>query len=338
MSGGYNEPRMADFPTSRLRRLRCHATLRDMLAEVRVCPGDLIAPLFVREGKGEQREIPSMPGVVQYSVDTALQTVSCLREKGLPAVLLFGVVKKKDEFGTKAFAADAPVQRLTAQIKAKFPDVLVITDTCLCEYTNHGHCGVVRRVGPNAKDVDNDETLNFLAKAAVSQAQAGADVVAPSAMMDYQVGAIRKALDQADLHRVGIMSYSVKFASSLYGPFRDAAESPPQFGDRRSYQMDYRAPRQSLAEARADVNEGADILMVKPAVTYLDVIAELRRNFDLPVAAYHVSGEYAQIKAAAANGWFDEKSVVLETTAAIKRAGADLIITYYAEALAEWLK
>jgi len=309
-----------------------------MLAGVRLCPKELVAPLFVREGKNEQRPIVSMPGQFQFSVDTALQTVHRWRDKGLPAVLLFGVVEDKDDFGTRAWSADAPVQRLTAQIKARFPDVLVIADTCLCEYTRHGHCGVVCPVGPDATDVDNDETLALLARTAVSQARAGADLVAPSAMMDGQVGAIRQTLDQAELQRTGIMSYAVKFASSLYGPFRDAAESPPQFGDRRGYQMDYRAPGQALAEARADVEEGADILMVKPAVTYLDVIADVRRHFDLPLAAYHVSGEYAQIKAAAANGWLDEKAVVLETTSAIKRAGADLIITYFAEPLADWLK
>jgi porphobilinogen synthase len=308
-----------------------------MLAGVRLCTKELIAPLFVREGRGEQRPIASMPGVFQYSVDVALETVRRWRDKGIPAVLLFGVVDEKDEFGSRAFSPDAPVQRLTAEVKAKFPDVLVIADTCLCEYTNHGHCGAVHFVGPDAKDVDNDETLALLARTAVSQARAGADVVAPSAMMDGQVGAIRQALDQADLQRTAIMGYSVKFASSLYGPFRDAAQSPPQFGDRRSYQMDPRAPRQALLEARADADEGADILMVKPAVTYLDVIAEIRRNFDLPLAAYHVSGEYAQIQAAAEKGWVDEKAVVLETTTAIKRAGADLIITYYAEALADWL-
>ncbi|MBN1554518.1 MAG: porphobilinogen synthase [Phycisphaerae bacterium] len=329
---------MGAYPTTRLRRLRYNKTLRDMLAGVSLRREELIAPLFVREGENDQRSIASMPGQDQYSVDLALPIVGRRRDKGLRAVLLFGVVEQKDDFGTRAWSADAPVQRLTAEIKAKYPDMLVITDTCLCEYTKHGHCGTVHPVGPDEMDVDNDETLVLLAKAAVSQAQAGADLVAPSAMMDYQVGAIRQALDQAGLHRTGIMSYSVKFASSLYGPFRDAGESPPQFGDRRSYQMDYRSPRQALAEARADVEEGADILMVKPALTYLDVIAELRRNFDLPLAAYHVSGEYSQIKAAAANGWVDEKAVVLETTTAIKRAGADLIITYFAETLAEWLE
>lgn len=329
---------MPGFPTTRLRRLRYNATLRDMLAGVRLSRNELIAPLFVREGQSEQRPIASMPGQFQYSVDTALQTVIRWRDKGLPAVLLFGLVDDKDDFGTRAWSPDAPVQRLTAEIKARFPDVLVITDTCLCEYTRHGHCGAVHRVGPEAMDVDNDETLTLLGKAAVSQARAGADIVAPSAMMDGQVGAIRQALDQADLQRTGIMSYAVKFASSLYGPFRDAAESPPQFGDRRGYQMDYRAPRQALAEAQADADEGADILMVKPALTYLDVIADVRRAFHLPLAAYHVSGEYAQIQAAAEKGWLDKKDAVLETTSAIKRAGADLIITYFAEALADWLE
>ncbi len=329
---------MEGFPTTRLRRLRYNATLRDMLAEIRLSPKELIAPLFVREGEHEQRPIASMPGQFQYSVDLALETVRRWRDKGLCAVLLFGVVETKDEFGSRAWSPDAPVQQLTARIKARFPDMLVITDTCLCEYTTHGHCGPVRRVGADAMDVDNDEALPLLAKAALSQAQAGADIVAPSAMMDGQVGAIRQALDQAGLTRTAILSYAVKFASSLYGPFREAAESPPQFGDRRSYQMDYRAPSQAFAEAHADAEEGADILMVKPAVAYLDIIADIHRRLPQPLAAYHVSGEYAQIKAAAEKGWLNEQAVVLETTTAIKRAGADLIITYFAESLADWLR
>jgi len=329
---------MARFPTTRLRRLRYNATLRDMLAEVRLSPKELIAPLFVREGSHEQRPIASMPGQFQYSVDLALETVSRWRDKGLCAVLLFGVVGKKDELGSQAWSADAPVQQLTARIKAHFPDMLVITDTCLCEYTSHGHCGPVHRVSSDAMDVDNDEALPLLAQTALSQALAGADIVAPSAMMDGQVGAIRHALDQANLQRTAIMSYAVKFASSLYGPFREAAESPPQFGDRRSYQMDYRSAGQAISEAQADIEEGADILMIKPALAYLDVIADIRRRFPQPLAAYQVSGEYAQIKAAAEKGWLDEQAVVLETTTAIKRAGANLIITYFAEALADGLR
>lgn len=306
-----------------------------MLAETEIRRENLIAPLFVRPGENEVRPIEAMPGQYQFSVDEALRVVRRWREKGLRAVLLFGVVEQKDEFGSQAWSPDAPVQQLTARLKDAFPDVLVIADTCLCEYTRHGHCGVVRPVGPEMRDVDNDETLVLLARTAVSQARAGADFVAPSAMMDGQVGAIRQALDQADLHRTGILSYAVKFASSLYGPFRQAAQCAPQFGDRRSYQMDYRSPRQAVLEARADVEQGADILMVKPALPYLDVIAELRRRFDQPLAAYHVSGEYAQIRAAAERGWIDERAVVWETTVALRRAGADLIITYFAEFLAD---
>lgn len=328
---------MGEYPTTRLRRLRYNATLREMLASVRLCRDELIAPLFVCEGKNERREIASLPGQFQFSVDTAVETVRRWADKGIRAVLLFGVVEEKDEFGSRAWSPEAPVQQLTATLKHALPEVLVITDTCLCEYTRHGHCGAVVPVGPGKRDVDNDETLALLAKTALSQAQAGADLVAPSAMMDGQVAAIRQTLDHADLHRVGIMSYAVKYASCLYGPFRDAAQCPPQFGDRRSYQMDFRTRGQTLAEARADVAQGADLLMVKPAATYLDVIAEMRRAFDLPLAAYHVSGEYAQIKAAVAKGWLEEKAAVLEVTTAIKRAGADLIITYFAEQLAEWI-
>jgi porphobilinogen synthase len=328
---------MSSFPTRRLRRLRYHATLREMLAGARLSRDELIAPLFVREGSKQQNEIPSLPGQYQFSVDTALQTVRRWSDKGLRAVLLFGVVEHKDKLGSQAWNADAPVQRLTTEIKHALPDMLVITDTCLCEYTDHGHCGPVVQTASDRYDVQNDEALALLAKAAVSQARAGADLVAPSAMMDGQVAVIRRALDEADMERVGILSYAVKFASCLYGPFRDAAGCAPKFGDRRSYQMDFRAPRQAVLEAAADVEEGADILMVKPAATYLDVIAEVRRRFDLPLAAYHVSGEYAQIKAAAAAGWLDEKAAILEVTTAIKRAGADLITTYFAESLADWI-
>ncbi len=301
---------------------------------MRLSRDELIAPLFVRGGRGVRREIASMPGQFQFSVDTALETVRRWAGKGLPAVLLFGIPDRKDAAGSGAWDEGEAVQELTRQIKKDLPEVVVITDVCLCEYTDHGHCGPL---GPGGT-VDNDAAIELLGKVAVSHARAGADVVAPSAMMDGQVRAIRQALDAAGLIQTAILSYAVKFASGFYGPFREAAESPPQFGDRRSYQMDWRCgPRQARRELLLDVEEGADLLMVKPAWSYLDLIAEVRRRFDLPLAAYHVSGEYACLKAAAANGWLEEKPAVLEVMTAIRRAGADLIITYFAEQLADWL-
>ena len=328
---------MAGFPTRRLRRLRQNATLREMLGGVHLRREELIAPLFVLEGQDLRREIPSMPGQFQLSVDRALETVRRWADKGLRAVLLFGIPQSKDEVGSQGWDDKAAVQRLIREIKKALPEMLVVTDVCLCEYTRHGHCGTLAK-GPDGKgDVDNDLTLQSLARVALSHAQAGADVVAPSAMMDGQVAAIRQGLDHAGFQATPILSYAVKFASCLYGPFRDAAQSAPQQGDRRSYQMDFRAPRQAILEAAADVEEGADILMVKPAAAYLDVIADLRRRFDLPLAAFHVSGEYSMIKAAAQALWLDERAAVLEVTSAIKRAGADLIITYFAEQLAQWI-
>ena len=326
-----------EFPKTRLRRLRYNATLREMLAEVRLSRHELIAPLFVREGAGVRHEIATMPGQFQFSADTAMETVRRWASKGIPAVLLFGIPQAKDAVGSEAWNDAAAVQRLCRQIKAELPKVLVITDVCLCEYTEHGHCGTLTDGPDGCGDVDNDLTLESLAKTAVSHARSGADIVAPSAMMDGQVATIRRALDAAGFTRTAILSYAVKFASSMYGPFRDAAESAPKFGDRRTYQMDYRRASQAFAEASADLAEGADMLMVKPAATYLDVIARVRARVDVPLAAFHVSGEYACLKAAAANGWLDEKAAVLEVTSAIKRAGADLIITYFAEQLAEWL-
>jgi len=325
------------FPTTRLRRLRQNATLRDMLAGVRLSRDELIAPLFVTEGTGLQQEIASMPGQFRYSTDTALEAVRRWADLGLRAVLLFGIPDAKDDTGSGAWNDAAAVQRLTGEIKRALPGMLVVTDVCLCEYTTHGHCGVLARRPNGQVNVDNDATLELLAKVAVSHAQAGADVVAPSAMMDGQVAAIREALDTQGFKNTAILSYAAKFCSAFYGPFRDAADSAPQSGDRRGYQMDYRAPRQPVAEALADLDEGTDIVMVKPAGVYLDVIADIRRRVDAPMAAYHVSGEYAAIKAAAVNGWLDEKSAVVETMTGIRRAGADLIITYFAEALARWL-
>ncbi|MHC4982188.1 MAG: porphobilinogen synthase [Planctomycetota bacterium] len=328
---------MAGFRTTRLRRLRYNAALREMLASVRLSRDELIAPVFVREGEGIRREIQSMPGQFQHSVDTAVETVHRWADKGLRAVLLFGIPDKKDSVGSEAWNDNAAVQRLTRRIKEAFAEIVVFTDVCLCEYTDHGHCGTITQRPDGLKDVDNDATLESLAKAALSHARAGADVVGPSAMMDGQVSAIREALDSGGFETTAIMSYAAKFASSLYGPFRDAAESPPKFGDRRTYQMDYRAAPQACREAAADLDEGADIIMVKPAAAYLDVISEVRRRFDAPLAAYHVSGEYAMLKAAATAGWLEERPAVIEVTSAIKRAGADLIITYYAEQLADWL-
>ncbi len=309
-----------------------------MLAGVRLSVSELIAPLFVCEGEAQRREIATLPGQVQLSVDTAMETVRRWQDCGLPAVLLFGLPGVKDAEGSSAWDARGPVQRLCREIKKHAPTVLVVTDVCLCQYTDHGHCGVLAKRRDGTTDVDNDATLQALSRVALSHAEAGADLVAPSAMMDGQVGAIRSALDGSAFVNVGILAYAVKFASSLYGPFRDAAGSAPAFGDRRSYQMDFRNRRAIWAEAAADIEEGADILMVKPAGAYLDVIADLRRRTDLPIAAYHVSGEYAAIKAAAAAGMLDERSAALEITTAIKRAGADLIITYFAEQLAGWLK
>ncbi|MFP3936960.1 MAG: porphobilinogen synthase [Phycisphaerae bacterium] len=331
---------MNGFPSIRMRRLRRSATLRDMLAETDLSVDRLVAPLFVRCGDRIRTEIPSLPGQFQLSIDTAMETVRRWADAGLRGVLLFGIPQSKDAVGSSAWDDEGPVQRLTREIKRERPEVLVITDTCLCEYTDHGHCGTPAELPDGRVDVDNDATLESLAKAAVSQARAGADVVAPSAMMDGQVAAIRGALDEAGLKDTLILSYAVKFASSFYGPFRDAADSAPthpKLSGRDTYQMDPRACSQAIREARLDAIEGADMLMVKPAAAYLDVIAEVRRELPLPLAAYHVSGEYAMLKAASANGWLDERRAALEIARSIRRAGADVIITYYAEQLAAWL-
>ncbi len=327
----------AQFPARRLRRLRTCPALRDMLADVQLTKNDLIAPLFVCQGQGIAREIGPMPGQFQFSADQALQTAMRWHDMGLRAVLLFGIPARKDDIGSAAWDDGEVVQETIRQIKTHLPEMLVMTDVCLCEYTSHGHCGPLVTDSTGRKTVANDAAIGLLGQVAVSHARAGADVLAPSAMMDGQVAAIRQALDEAGFVERAIMSYAVKFASSMYGPFRDAAESAPAFGDRRDYQMDYRAAGQVLLEALADEAEGADMLMVKPAATYLDVIHRVRLASDLPLTAYHVSGEYAAIKAAAANGWLDEQAAMLEVTTAIKRAGADLIITYFAEQLAEVL-
>jgi len=328
----------AGYPVRRLRRLRHHPQLRAMLAGVRPSVDELIAPLFVHETLPARREIAALPGQFQRPVPDAAEHAAALAAKGVRAVLVFGIPGEKDPLGRGAWREDGVAQQAAAAIKRAAPELLVIADTCLCEYTDHGHCGPLREDADGRATVDNDAALALLAATAVSQARAGADVVAPSAMMDGQVRAIRAGLDAAGFASTPILSYAVKFASALYGPFREAAGSAPAFGDRRGYQMDLRAPGQALAEARADLAEGADLLMVKPAATYLDVISAVSSGVDAPVAAYHVSGEYAMIRFAAAAGAVDERAAALEVTSAIKRAGADLIITYYAEALAEWLR
>ena len=320
------------FPTLRLRRLRRTENLRALVRETSLSPQHLIAPLFAVHGEGVRREIPSMPDVYHLSVDELAREAEALAALGLPAVILFGVPAEKDPVGRENFADDGIVQQAVRAIKRAAPHLLVITDVCLCEYTDHGHCGLVRD-----GEILNDETLDVLGKVAVSHARAGADVVAPSGMMDGMVAAIRAALDGAGYQGVGILSYAVKYASSFYGPFRDAAQSAPAFGDRRTHQMDPANAREALREAQLDADEGADMLMVKPALAYLDVIRRVRERFDLPLAAYSVSGEYSMIKAAAARGWVDEQRVALETLLAIRRAGADMILTYYAKEAARWL-
>jgi porphobilinogen synthase len=317
------------FPKTRLRRLRRTATLRRMVRETRLTRDDLVLPLFVTEGRGLREPVASMPGVLRFSVDTVVAEAKQVRDLGIPAVLLFGIPDAKDARGSGADAANGVVQRAVDAIKSAEPDLCVITDVCLCEYTDHGHCGIVEH-----GDVANDPTLERLAAAAVSHARAGADVVAPSDMMDGRVAAIRGALDAQGFESVAILAYAAKFASAYYGPFREAAESTPRFGDRRSYQMDPPNRREALRELRADLEEGADMLMVKPALPYLDVLADARREFDVPLAAYHVSGEYAMIQAAAERGWLDGERAMDEALVAIKRAGADLILTYAAKDVA----
>ena len=307
-----------------------------MVRETRLSVDQLIYPLFVRPGKGAQRAIKSMPGQFQWSVDTLVEECKDVAGLGIPAVLLFGIPEHKDAKGSEAYDDNGIVQQAVRAIKKACPDFYVITDVCLCEYTDHGHCGMLIRKG-DAADVDNDQTLPLLTAAAVSHVKAGADMVAPSDMMDGRVGAIRQALDDSGYFHTPIMAYAAKYASAYYGPFRDAAESPPQFGDRKTYQMDPANTDEALREVAADIEEGADIVMVKPAINYLDIIRRVRDEFCIPTAAYHVSGEYSMIKAAAANGWIDEKGATLEATTAIVRAGADLVITYYAKGLARWI-
>jgi len=313
------------FPDYRPRRLRKNENLRRMIRETKLSVDDLVYPLFCVPGKGVKKPINSMPGHFQLSADHIIREVQTAKDLGIPAVLLFGIPDKKDEIASGAFAKDGVIQRTVKAIKDKVSDILVITDVCLCEYTSHGHCGML-----DGSDVDNDTTLEVLAETAVSHAKAGADIVAPSAMMDGQVGAIREGLDEADFENVPIMAYAAKYASAFYGPFREAAESAPQFGDRRSYQMDPANSDEAIREINLDVEEGADIIMVKPALPYLDIIRRAKEEFDLPLAAYNVSGEFAMIKAAANLGWLDGERAMMEALTGIKRAGADMIITYFA--------
>lgn len=309
----------------RPRRLRRTDAIRSLIRETRLAPDNFVLPLFVCPGTGVRREIASMPGVYNLSTDETTKEVAAAYEMGVRSIILFGLPESKDELASGAYAEDGIVQRAIRSIRQSSPEMIIMADTCLCEYTSHGHCGVVR-----GHEVLNDESLELLARTALSQAAAGADVVAPSAMMDGQVGAIRELLDQEGFENTAIMAYAVKYASGFYGPFREAAQSAPGFGDRRSYQMDPPNVREAMREAELDYSEGADILMVKPATVYLDVLSMVRDRFDVPIAAYHVSGEYALIKAAAQNGWIDEERVMMETLTSIKRAGADIILTYYA--------
>lgn len=314
------------FPEYRPRRLRKTETLRRMVRETRLSVDNLIMPLFVVPGSRVANPVASMPGVAQLSVDRAVEECRAIHDLGVPAVILFGIPEEKDSAGSGAYKDDGIIQRALRAIKAAVPDLTLITDVCLCEYTDHGHCGVVID-----QDVDNDSTLDLLAKEAVSHARAGADMVAPSDMMDGRVAAIRERLDEEGFEHLPIMAYAAKFASGFYGPFREAAESAPQFGDRRSYQMDPPNGDEALREVQLDIDEGADIVMVKPALAYLDLIRRVKEAFGYPVAAYSVSGEYAMIKAAAQNGWLDETRVMMETLIAIRRAGADMILTYFAK-------
>jgi porphobilinogen synthase len=320
------------FPTARPRRLRRTDSIRRLVRETVLTKNDLILPMFVAPGKGVKDEISSMPGNYHWSTDTILHEIEDMLKVGVRSTILFGLPEHKDECGSEAFAEHGVVQDAIRAIKSRFPEMYVVTDVCMCEYTSHGHCGIIK-----GDTVDNDPTLELLAKTALSHARAGADMVAPSDMMDGRVGAIRDMLDAEGYQDVPIMAYSAKYASAYYGPFRVAADSAPAFGDRRSYQMDPGNAREALRETELDVMEGADIVMVKPALAYMDIIYRVREAFDLPVACYNVSGEFAMVKAAAANGWIDERRTVMETMLGFKRAGADIILTYHAKDVARWL-
>lgn len=325
------------FPVTRLRRLRQTPALRRMVRETTLRADDLIMPLFVRTGENIKREIGSMPGNFQYSPDRITEEAKAVADAGVPAIILFGIPGEKDAVGSEAWARDAVVCQAIERIKRACPELCVITDVCMCEYTDHGHCGAVHTRRDGTPDVDNDATLDLLAKESLAHVRAGADMVAPSDMMDGRVAAIRTALDAEGFSDTPIMAYSAKFASGFYGPFRDAAESPPQFGDRSTYQMDSGNAREAMREIELDIEEGADIVMVKPALAYLDIIARASDCYDVPMAAYNVSGEFSMVKAAAMNGWIDEKRVALEILTSIRRAGAKMILTYWAKDAARWL-
>jgi len=324
---------MMSFPTVRMRRTRQNEKLRGLVRESHLNVERLIYPLFIAENIDEPRGISSMPGIVQWPLEYLGREAERIARLGIPAVLLFGIPSEKDEVGSQAYAAQGIIQQAIRRFKAEVPDLLVMTDVCLCEYTSHGHCGVIHN-----GNVQNDESLELLSRMALSHVEAGADLVAPSDMMDGRVGAIRRVLDEQGFSSTPIMAYSAKYASGFYGPFREAAGSTPQFGDRRSYQMDPANVREALREVDLDIAEGADIVMVKPALAYLDVIRQVREHCDLPIAAYNVSGEFAMIKAAAQQGWIDERRIVMEVLTGIRRAGADMIITYFAPDVAGWLK
>ncbi len=326
-----------DFPSLRLRRLRKNENIRRMVRETILTVNDFIYPIFVVDGENVKEEIPSMPGQFRYSVDRLPEILSQVESLKIPAVILFGIPSHKDELGSDSYSEEGIIQKAVRKIKEESKEIYVITDVCFCEYTDHGHCGYLSCSG-EVCDVDNDKTLELLKRQVVSHAQAGADMVAPSGMMDGMIKAIREALDGAGFSDIPIMSYAAKYASAYYGPFRDAAESTPAFGDRRSYQMDPSNLLEALREVALDIKEGADIVMVKPALAYLDVIRLVKEEFKYPTAAYNVSGEYSMVKAAALKGWIDERKVVLETLTAMKRAGADLILTYHALDAARWLR
>jgi len=323
---------MSTYPTIRHRRLRYNPLVRDMVRETVLSKNDLIYPLFVVPGEKVKKEVKSMPGVFNLSIDELVKECKEVKSLGIPAVILFGIPEHKDEVGSDAYNENGIIQKAVRAVKAEVKDLLIITDVCMCEYTSHGHCGLLR-----GEEILNDETVSLLAKEAVSHAEAGADMIAPSDMMDGRVAAIRKALDYKGFTKIPIMSYAAKYSSGFYGPFRDAAESTPAFGDRKSHQMDIANVNEALREVAEDIEEGADIVMVKPAGPYLDVIRKVKDTFGMPTAAYQVSGEYAMIKAAGANGWIDEERVMVEAAFAIKRAGADMFLTYFAKDLAMWI-
>ncbi|MFC1528365.1 porphobilinogen synthase [Candidatus Latescibacterota bacterium] len=320
------------YPQTRMRRLRRSSHLRSIIRETFLNPGNFVLPLFVRPGESIKKEITSMPGVSQMSVDVLVEECKAAIGDGITAVILFGIPDHKDSAGSGAYDENGIIPQAVRALKSEIPEIIVITDVCMCEYTDHGHCGIIRD-----GDVDNDLTLEKLARGSLAYARSGADIIAPSDMMDGRVGFIRKALDSEGFETIPIMSYAAKYASGFYGPFRDAAESPPQFGDRRSYQMDPSNRREAMREIELDIDEGADIIMIKPAMPYLDIIREARNRFDIPLAAYQVSGEYSMIHAAARNGWIDIETVMMESLTAIKRAGADMILTYFARTAAKIL-